>query len=414
MVAASSCFPAGFEPIIYPNDFSYSKEGEKLSIEELKEGMLYENYQEDVNSIENSYGFMDGGITDNQGLYSVMLADKKRRRRVDPNPFDLIIVTDVTSYFMEEYQLPNALIKPELRINTPVFYLNKAKAILKNLITTINWITVLLILALFAGISMSILSGSKVLVMAGSFIGGISLIAILFIYGIKKISLVKWLWKNKKQIEQDEFINRLTKDNKLFSEDIMIGIINFLKVAKIGFLEQMVKARITSLLSLVLDINLKQTRRLIYEMFYNEPIWDNRRVPNFIYELSSYNKVSRTHRFNNKERLTWIATEEDKNLFLGNCETLNEIAEDARTMGTTLWFDKSDTEKQKLKKIIATGQFTTCCNLLEYTISLERKGVQFEDCITKQINDLKIKLTKDFIHFKENPYYLFDFLESAI
>ena len=343
MVAASSCFPAGFEPIIYPNDFSYSKEGEKLSIEELKEGMLYENYQEDVNSIENSYGFMDGGITDNQGLYSVMLADKKRRRRVDPNPFDLIIVTDVTSYFMEEYQLPNALIKPELRINTPVFYLNKAKAILKNLITTINWITVLLILALFAGISMSILSGSKVLVMAGSFIGGISLIAILFIYGIKKISLVKWLWKNKKQIEQDEFINRLTKDNKLFSEDIMIGIINFLKVAKIGFLEQMVKARITSLLSLVLDINLKQTRRLIYEMFYNEPIWDNRRVPNFIYELSSYNKVSRTHRFNNKERLTWIATEEDKNLFLGNCETLN-----------------------------------------------------------------------DFIHFKENPYYLFDFLESAI
>jgi len=410
IVASSSCFPAGFEPIIYPGDFCYSMKGAHLDIEELKKGMLFENYQEDVSPIENSYGFMDGGITDNQGLYSCMLADKKRRRRVDPHPFDLIIVTDVTSYFMEEYKQPITLVKPGWRINTPVFYLNKAKAILKNLITTINWMTVFLILALFAGFTVSVLSGSKGIVMAGSLIGGISLAAILFIYGINKISFVKWLWKNKKQIEQDEFINKQAKDNRLFSEDIMIGIIKFLKIAKIGFLEKMVKARIFSLLSLVLDINLKQTRRLIYEMFYNEPFWDNKRVPNFIYELSSNNKASRTHRFNNKERLKWVATEEDKNLFLGNCETLNEIAEEARTMGTTLWFDKTDLEKQKLKKIIATGQFTTCCNLLEYTISLERKGVQFDECITKQIIDLKRKLTKDFINFKENPYYLFDFL----
>lgn len=49
---------------------------------------------------------MDGGITDNQGLSSLMLADKKRQKRAKPNPFDLIIVTDVASYFMDSYDPP--------------------------------------------------------------------------------------------------------------------------------------------------------------------------------------------------------------------------------------------------------------------------------------------------------------------
>jgi predicted acylesterase/phospholipase RssA len=414
MVAASSCFPAGFEPIIYPQDFSYSKDGAQLGIEELRKAMLYENYQENVSSIENSYGFMDGGITDNQGLYSAMLADKKRRRRTTPNPFDLIIVTDVTSYFMDEYKQPITMVKPEWRINNPAYYLNKAKAIIKNLIIAINWSPVILMLTLFAGIGMTIFSDSKGLIITGSFIGGGSIVAILSIYGVKQISLVKWLWKNKKDIAQDEYLNHLTKNNKLFSENVMIGIIQFLKVTKIGFLEQIVKARIMSLLSLVLDINLKQTRRLIYEMFYNEPMWENRRIPNFIYELSTYNKTSRVNRFNSKERLKWIATAADKNLLLDNCEALNVIAEDARTMGTTLWFDKNDTEKQKLKKIVAAGQFTTCCNLLEYVISLERKGIQFEEDINSRLNDLKIKLTKDFTLFKESPFFLFDILETTL
>ena len=40
------------------------------------------------------------------------------------------------------------------------------------------------------------------------------------------------------------------------------------------------------------------------------------------------------------------------------------------------------------------------------------KGVQFDEYITIQLNDLKIKLTKDFTHFKEAPYYLFDTLET--
>lgn len=81
IVAASSCFSAGFEPIVYPQDFSYTNKETSVGIEELKTAMLHENYLEKESPIENSYGFMDGGITDNQGLHTAMKVDKKRRRR---------------------------------------------------------------------------------------------------------------------------------------------------------------------------------------------------------------------------------------------------------------------------------------------------------------------------------------------
>lgn len=411
MVAASSCFPAGFEPIIYPQDFSYSATEARLGIEELNKAMLYKNYQEVERPIANSYGFMDGGITDNQGLYSTMVADKKRRRRINPNPFDLIIVTDVTSYFMEKYNQPVAEKKPGWRINNPVYYLNRVKTLLKNFKSATKWATFFLIMAFIFSVVMSIISVNKGHVLTFSFISGALLVIIFLILILKKIGIVKWLWKNEKDIRQDTYLNRLAKNNKLFSETITLGIIQFLKVTKIGFLEQMVKARIMSLLSLVLDINLKQTRRLIYEMFYNDPIWDNRRVPNFVYELSSYNKSSRTLRFNTRGKLEWEATTEDKKLLLDSCEALNKIAEEARTMGTTLWFDKNDEEKEKLKKIISTGQFTLCCNLIEYVISLERKGVKFDND-TGRLGILKGKLTEDFIRFKDNPYFLYDILDN--
>jgi len=172
----------------------------------------------------------------------------------------------------------------------------------------------------------------------------------------------------------------------------------------------MIKARMASMLSMLLDINLKQTRRLIYEMFYNDATWENRRMPNFIYELSTYNIVARTNRFNNPKRLTWIATDADKQFFLTGFAEMNKVAEDARTMGTTLWFDEKDEHDQRLKKIIAAGQFTTCCNLLEYLVSMERKGIQFSAPVNDQLSQIKAKLTNDLLQFKKDPFFLYNLL----
>jgi hypothetical protein len=174
----------------------------------------------------------------------------------------------------------------------------------------------------------------------------------------------------------------------------------------------MLEARLASVMSMVSDVNLKQVRRLIFEMFYNDACWENRRVPNFIYELSTHNITSRTNRISSKGRLGWIASPGDKALLLEGYENMNPIAEEARLMGTTLWFDDQSVEEEKLKKIVATGQFTTCANLLEYIISLERKQVPFDKPALTLLKKLKIQLTTDLQRFKAEPFFLYDHIET--
>src|SRR5690606_23055866 len=112
VLAASSCFPLGLEPMMFPEDFTYKDQGGGgLTAQELREAFLYRDYEEAERrlsdpSVLRSFGLMDGGITDNQGLKSLMLADERRRRKRKPDPFDLMIVTDVSSYFMDYYEVP--------------------------------------------------------------------------------------------------------------------------------------------------------------------------------------------------------------------------------------------------------------------------------------------------------------------
>ncbi len=83
-MAASSCFPAGFEPIIWPDDFAHTA---APNINKLK-------------AANTPVGLMDGGIDDNQGI-DAMLSYKQYE---DPNYFDLYIVSDVTSPYMKPYK----------------------------------------------------------------------------------------------------------------------------------------------------------------------------------------------------------------------------------------------------------------------------------------------------------------------
>jgi predicted acylesterase/phospholipase RssA len=416
MVAASSCFPAGFEPIVYPEDFSYANKKAVLSIEDLKHNMIAVDYQETENPIEHSFGLMDGGITDNQGLKSAMTADEKRRRRKrDSNPFDLIMVTDVTSYFMDEYKEPAEQLKPPISKNNIDYYIQLFKGTVSSLTKKINWGLLISIVILIASIATIGFTKDLLLQNVGSFFCGFSLLLFIVIIMLKKVKLVRWIFQNKDNIETEKYLNDFIKNQKFISEKILLSLIHFLRFTKIGLLEKMIKSRVASMLSMLLDVNLKQTRRLIYELFYDDQKWENRRASNFIYELSTLNNTSRTHRFNNTENpfkphLDWDATAADKALLLYGCDKLLTVAEEARTMGTTLWFDEKN--EGKLKQIIATGQFTTCCNLLEYVISLERKGIAFDTDTNKQLANLKAALTIDFLAFKKDPYFLYDKMQK--
>lgn len=178
---------------------------------------------------------------------------------------------------------------------------------------------------------------------------------------------------------------------------------DYLSKVRLNILGQMLQARITSVLSMVLDVNLKQVRRLIFEMWYNDPCWDDRRVPNFIYELSTYNRQTRENRLKSPRRLGWTATPGDQALLLEGLGQLQELAEKARLTGTTLWFDCQDQAEGRLKTIVATGQFTVCMNLLEYVISIERKGLIFSAAETSRLQAVRAQLERDLARFKDQP-----------
>lgn len=71
ILASSSAFPGGFEPIRFPHDFISKKDAAIMKLKDVDE-----------------IGLMDGGIIDNQGLSSILSSTKK---------YDLYFVSDVAS-----------------------------------------------------------------------------------------------------------------------------------------------------------------------------------------------------------------------------------------------------------------------------------------------------------------------------
>ncbi|NAS14341.1 patatin-like phospholipase family protein [Poritiphilus flavus] len=85
ILASSSAFPGGFEPIGFPNDFVSKAVREKMGMAEI--------------------GLMDGGIIDNQGISSILSSSKK---------YDLYFLNDVASPYPGEpfkFAQSNSIIK---------------------------------------------------------------------------------------------------------------------------------------------------------------------------------------------------------------------------------------------------------------------------------------------------------------
>jgi len=430
VMASSSCFPGGFEPIVFPQDFSY----EGLQKETLQGAMTITDYNNQRRQLDTAIGLMDGGVDDNQGLYSAMLADQRRRGNdQDGNGFDLIMISDVSSYFMDPYVPPTTGAKGNLRkksiaqsiksLHTGFNRLNKAVKI-GGIVSVILLVISLLLLSFSEERG---LLNMAYLLLSPAVIG---LVSVALITGFKAGSpLFAWLSGafSAKPGEVVAYLKEEAPSVSGFSDKFMLSLLNALKGAKLGVLEQMVKARFGSVLSMVMDINLKQTRRLIFGMFYGEfhgdGTWQHRRVANFIYDLSNFNINGRTGNISKKFKAApndpqadWLR--ETSDVLLKGCQKINADAEEARTMGTTLWFDKTDSERSRMKKVIACGQFTTCGKLLEYVLDIELKmkreatlpetqrTIIFTGEEQALFNDIKQQLTEDWKKFKQQPDFL--------
>ena len=363
IIAASSCFPFGFEPIIMPDDFFEDHNCHHYA--DLKNNKLF----------SKGIGLMDGGIVDNQGIGSIILAD---RGRAHNDKFDLIMVCDVSSYMMDPWEQSDIHIpRTKSKLNL-LYYRELIGSKIKS------WWWVLLPLCLLAlSVIFSTINRPLLQVSAGAFtiISLISLI-IKFFTSVAVSKLYRF-WRKLKQ-------------SKLIPGPIL-NILDEFEMVRLKLLRQMIEERITSGFKIINEIFLKQIRRLNYNLFYTDESLKHRRSSLMIYELTKEQYENSESDEKEKEpKHKEIPDPGDK---------IYEIAGMASQFGTTLWFTKEDKQNQMLQKLITCGQFTACYNLLKYCIDLKKDKADIDQSTLETISD---EFMKDWKHFIAEPNWLFD------
>lgn len=413
LLAASSCFPAGFEPIIFPDDFATGSgdeaayklakglhvEAQELSKEELElvydAGALKEAMEKlrkatvpgqpiDPVLLQKAlcdlpinkalkFGLMDGGITDNQGFESMIRANERRSDAKDGSgfrPFDFMMVNDVGSHYMDPYQLP--------RKNTKGWF-------------TINRILILSVLALLLGITGLVCAfgcpAHPVMVkLAGIFGGMLTVAGAAVVFGVFKLRrYIRGSVSSEKGLNLD----------KNFSPEITNKFFHYFGTVPISILLRMVKERGASMLTLNNDVFLKRIRQLLYKSGFDNPKLKYRLKTNHIYDLAFTNDINRIRNQAGGESPS---------------VAMQLVAQSAFEMGTTLWFDSDQRENFKLADIVACGQFTSCFNLYEYICCLE-KATGYEkvpQAYKNRVSKIKEQVKADLGRFKTDPYWLFN------
>lgn len=375
VIAASSCFPMGFEPINFPTDFRH---GNSPVLDTLRE-----SWHTDIwgNKSQFPIGLMDGGIVDNQGIDSVVWAEQRMRREYegemkklvsdDEKAIDLYIISDVASPFMEGY------VRTE----------EKPVKSWRNLsLKSFGWFGALLLLAGGAATWLGLEFASRGwMYLIGAAAG------LMFLGGIVSLLLSNLLRIIMKGMQVPEFfIQHLKRFNTM----------------KFGIYETLLKNRISSVISMVSEVFMKQIRRREYGLVYDEESgWTTRLITNAIYELTPQQTTVRN------EEKQHILSKELKNV----SPALMAAAEKAKSMGTTLWFTPEELKDEKhnmLRTLIAAGQFTACFNLLEYIEKVlwsKDHATEYNRYTPEQksaINELYIKMLDDWKRFNEEPLWM--------
>jgi hypothetical protein len=123
---------------------------------------------------------------------------------------------------------------------------------------------------------------------------------------------------------------------------------------------------------------------------------------NAIYELRPGEKKLKSKIENGKISSNLIPTKE-----------LQAIALKASKMGTALWFTKDELKNNLPNSIIASGQFNTCWNLLEYIEKLKGNANNTNED-HKIIINCEPQLMTHWEQFKSNPLWMVNEINSKL
>ncbi|MDY7226828.1 patatin-like phospholipase family protein [Hyalangium rubrum] len=305
IVAASSCFPGGFEPLVFPQQFHWPQSFPvEKALEELGPGF------------QQGLPLMDGGIYDNQGVESLLLAFK------DSSATQLII-SDVATQNGDMYNTPE----------NPT----KRGWVTLNGVSWMGW--GLFVLALVSAIVLA--ARGVETVMSGDWNMGDTFLHL--IPGSLTAAVAGGLFWVRRRLQD---VNRL-----LQTQMDLNAWPSFRKLTVLEF-AQMLVLRGTSTLALTSKVFMARVRGLVYRRVYQDPAYQGRRMSNLIYALTkSYPAMFAEH--------PWMKPGPQ----------LVQLSQQACQMPTTLWF----TNEEQFVTVERAGEATICFVLLRHLLK-DHKG----------------------------------------
>jgi predicted acylesterase/phospholipase RssA len=377
VLASSSCFPGGFEPLRWPDD--YCHQNSPLLDELCRDNRL---------KGKAPAGIMDGGIYDNQGVDSILLYNKKK---TGPH-FDLVIISDVASPDMEAYK---SFVETKKTGNWKSLTINQLVNQSREISSHI-----------YCGLGLSF-AISLILpftpCMKSEFWSGVSFTIAAFSFAF---IATKWFAIRCTMHKLSEFGNFIRSK---FPDFYYIQLCK-LKIYDLSMhrVEPLLYNRLNSLKVLLSDVFLKIIRRLNYNRLYENANYQYRRATTLIKELTQKD---------------WESKHPQLSYQLQIGPKIKAVVEEAAQFGTTLWFTEEEKLGELLKKLVVTGEITMCYNIKAYLEEITapskngKTNIDFMELPKETRSELLKTLEtckRDWKKFQSDPAYLFDFQMSQV
>jgi predicted acylesterase/phospholipase RssA len=320
IVAASSCYPGGFEPLVMPDDFLPAATEKPI----LRKG--YTGGDLPVSRI----ALLDGGVYDNQGIESILLANERNsRHRQNPalSPEQAALLAPSTLYLIADVSGANKGLY-EAQVSKPT----TGSAVTLPRLGSYAGLVLLLILGLAAGLTWH---------EATRFWGGLLTGMVLAIAGgLGSLLLVGW-----------RKVNQLLTRVGPAVPGWVWPRLNEISLRQWGYL---LKIRLTSTFALLTTVFVRRVRSLNYEALYrrlNEDPPAYQVIPSLIGTIATdCERQKRKKKPPTKPRSVY-----------NQLGAVYPIIQEAQAMPTSLWWQQ---DLPKLPAIIASAELTLCYQLL--------------------------------------------------